>query len=141
MSKPKIHMSCAFIYRNGKILAVRSLNGQGEEAPWELPAGKVETGETPETALRRAISENLGTKAQVIWPYDTVENEYPDFRLVQDCFVCTLARAEEPHTVAYDELRWVSRGELVDLSWSQVHSYLVRSLGVYWDDTFESEHL
>ena len=133
------HVAAAIIYRDGKVLAGRRADASGG---WEFPGGKVEPGETGEQALRREVAEELGCRLQLGWPYDTVEHDYPDFHLFMDCFVCTLAPGEEPlrHEGVHDELRWLGRGELLDVGWLPADEGLVASLGLFWDNAFQDEH-
>ena len=41
------------IERNGKVLICRRMKGDKLGNKWEFPGGKLESGETPEEALRR----------------------------------------------------------------------------------------
>lgn len=46
--------------KEGKLLLAQRLPGKPHAGLWELPGGKVEPGETPEEALARELSEELG---------------------------------------------------------------------------------
>lgn len=52
------------IHRDGKILLGKRPKGslQGQ---WEFPGGKIEIGETPEEALKRELTEELGIEADI----------------------------------------------------------------------------
>lgn len=135
-------VSCGIIYRDGRILAARRAKGP-DCGGWELPGGKVEPGEDAPAALRREVREELGCELQLVWLYDRVEHDYPDFHLSMDCFVCTLAPGAEPvrDESVHSELRWLTRGELLDMEWLEADKDLVRGLGLYWDEAFSEEHL
>lgn len=90
---PTVHVAAAIIQRDGVILAARRAHGMDG---WEFPGGKVEPGETSEEACRREVTEELGCKLQVMWLLDTLTYDYPEFHLVMDCFVCTLAPGQSP---------------------------------------------
>lgn len=68
-----IHVAAAVIVENHKIFAAR--RGYGEfKGYWEFPGGKIEKDETPETALRREIKEEL---EKVDWlPADRIAVEW-----------------------------------------------------------------
>lgn len=137
-----VHVSAAIIHRDDHVLAARRASG-AFAGLWELPGGKVEPGESAEAALRREVAEELGCELRLCWPYDTVEHDYPDFRLSMECFVCELADGCEPTCAAgvHDELRWLSREELLDVSWLEADAQLARGLATWWDAAFDAERM
>jgi mutator protein MutT len=50
----------AAIVRNGRCLVAQRGLLQSQAGKWEFPGGKVEAGESPEVALQREITEELG---------------------------------------------------------------------------------
>lgn len=55
----QIEIVAAIIYKEGKYFSTQ--RGYGEfEGLWEFPGGKIELGETAESALKREIQEELG---------------------------------------------------------------------------------
>ena len=59
-----IRVVAAVIRQNGKIFATQRGYGEWKDG-WEFPGGKIETGETPEAALKREIQEELDTEISV----------------------------------------------------------------------------
>ncbi|NRD88922.1 8-oxo-dGTP diphosphatase MutT [Sphingopyxis sp. BSNA05] len=53
-------VAAALVDRNGRILVQKRPEGKPMAGLWEFPGGKVERGETPETALVRELKEELG---------------------------------------------------------------------------------
>ena len=69
--------------------------GYGEfKGGWEFPGGKIESGETPQQALKREIMEELDTEIAVGELIDTIEYDYPNFHLSMDCFWCEIIRVD-----------------------------------------------
>jgi len=71
-------VTAAVIYKDGKVLLTRRAPGEKHAGWWELPGGKIESGETPEHCLQRELMEELGIDAAVgalaaesIFAYDT----------------------------------------------------------------------
>lgn len=137
-----VRVAAGIIRREGRVLAARRARG-AQAGLWELPGGKVEPGETPETTLRREVEEELGCALAAAWPYDTVEYDYPDFHLSMEVFATGLAAGSEPacHEGVHDELRWLARDELLDVEWLPADDELVRALAFFWDEVLEDQQL
>lgn len=55
-----IEVVAAVILQDGKLFATQRGYGEWKDW-WEFPGGKIESGETPEDALKREIREELAT--------------------------------------------------------------------------------
>jgi mutator protein MutT len=68
----------AVIERSGLVLIAQRSNSGPHALKWEFPGGKVETGETPQAALARELSEELAIQARVAGEIMRYEYRYPD---------------------------------------------------------------
>ena len=55
----------ALIDRDGRVLLAQRPEGKPMAGLWEFPGGKIEPGETPETALIRELDEELGINTAI----------------------------------------------------------------------------
>ena len=110
-----IRVVAAVIVSDGKIFATQ--RGYGEfKGGWEFPGGKIEAGETSETALKREIREELETEICVGKLIDTIEYDYPTFHLSMDCFWCEIISGElvlKEHEAA----KWLDKENLYSVEW------------------------
>lgn len=64
----KVHwipVVAGFVRKGGLVLVGQRPENHSLAGQWEFPGGKIESGETPEQALARELSEELGIEAEV----------------------------------------------------------------------------
>lgn len=102
---------------DGETIIFATQRGYGDlKGGWEFPGGKIESGETPQEALKREISEELDTQISVGNLIDTIEYDYPAFHLSMDCFWC---RIIEGNLVLkeHDAAKWLTKNQLNSVDW------------------------
>lgn len=139
MAEKNLHVAAAIIVRGGAVLAAQRSHGMKDG--WELPGGKLESGETSEDACRREIREELGLELGVLWPYTTVRHSYPKFDIEMDVFCAPVPSDAEPQMLDHEALRWLGRDDLLSVDWLPADLEVVRSLGLAWNDVFDSMHM
>ena len=80
----------ALIDKDGRVLLAQRPEGKSLAGLWEFPGGKVEPGESPETALIRELHEELGieTWSSCLAPLTFASHSYDDFHLLMPLYVC-----------------------------------------------------
>lgn len=111
----RVEVVAAIIRDGDKILATQ--RGYGEFAGgWEFPGGKIEEGESKETALRREILEELEVIIEVDDYLLTVEYDYPNFHLTMHCYFCHVVEGEI-NLLEHSAGRWLRKDELESVRW------------------------
>lgn len=82
--------ACALVDPQGRVLIAQRPEGKTMAGLWEFPGGKVEEGETPETALIRELAEELGIDVaeSCLAPLTFASHRYEDFHLLMPLYVC-----------------------------------------------------
>ncbi len=88
-------VSAAVIWRDGRVLLTRRMQGTHLAGLWELPGGKVEEGEDPEQALVREVREECGVEVVVDDIFDVTFHRYPSKDVLLLFYGCRLSAAHE----------------------------------------------
>lgn len=83
---------------------------------WEFPGGKIEEGESPETALEREIREELATQIKVGAYIDTIEYDYPAFHLSMKCYGCSVISGKL-ELLEHENACWLTKENLKSVNW------------------------
>ena len=105
----------ALVDPDGRVLLARRPAGKKMAGLWEFPGGKVEAGETPETALIRELREELDidTAESCLAPLSFASHAYDDFHLLMLVYVCRKWKGT-PRQMEGNELTWVRPARLRD---------------------------
>ena len=110
-----IEVVAAIIIKEGQVFATQ--RGYGEfKGWWEFPGGKIESGESPQEALKREIHEELDAEIEVEELLETVEWDYPNFHLTMHCFICSLL-SESLHLNEHEAATWLTHETLRSVKW------------------------
>ena len=103
----------ALIDPDGRVLIAERPAGKAMAGLWEFPGGKVEAGETPETALIRELAEELGiaVKAPCLAPFTFASHTYDAFHLLMPLYVCRRWDGT-PQPLEHAALKWVRPKDL-----------------------------
>jgi A/G-specific adenine glycosylase len=86
---PRHKVVVAVIYKKGRILIDKRKPDGLLGGLWELPGGKVKSGESLEAALMREVREELGVGIRIVRPLVTVQHSYSHFAITLHAFECT----------------------------------------------------
>ena len=109
-------VAVALLDPDNRILLAQRPEGKAMAGLWEFPGGKIEAGETPETALIRELHEELGivVKAPCLAPFTFASHSYDSFHLMMPLYLCRrwegIVQPREGQA-----LRWVRIAKMADL--------------------------
>ena len=125
----------ALIDRDGRVLLAQRPEDKTMAGLWEFPGGKIEPGETPETALIRELGEELGinTAATCLAPLSFTSHSYAatetqqSFHLLLLLYVCRRWRGR-PKPIEGGALKWVQPQQLRDYPMPEADIPLIAAL-------------
>jgi 8-oxo-dGTP diphosphatase len=107
-------VAAAAIVRHGRVLAARRTHPADVAGGWELPGGKLRSGELAEEAAAREVLEELGCVVEVGRPLDGRSAIKPGYELTVHLASVV---SGEPVPAEHDAIRWLGPEELFDVGW------------------------
>lgn len=113
----------------GEILLQMRPEGRSMAGLWEFPGGKIETGESPESALVRELKEELGVDIDpaALTPFAFASEPLDDRHLLLMLYRCTRWNGV-PRALESPELRWVNPLDMDHLPMPPADLPLMRAL-------------
>ena len=121
-------VAAALIVRNGEVLIGQRREDQPMASLWEFPGGKIEAGESPEQALARELSEELGIQASIGAPVTHIRHNYRHGGAVDLQFFAVHEFAGEIDNQIYQQVRWVRLEDLTTYDFLAADRGLIRDL-------------
>ncbi len=106
-AKPLKVAAAVILKPDGRFLLAQRPAGKSYAGYWEFPGGKVKAHETSEGALRRELQEELGIRAEQIYPWLTQIYRYPH-ATVELCFHRVIRWSGTLHGRENQQLSWQS---------------------------------
>jgi A/G-specific adenine glycosylase len=94
---------------------------------WEFPGGKIHPGESPQQAVRRELSEELGIQVVVEAPILCIEHVYAHGLVRLQAFYCRI-EAGLPRAEAVAAWRWVAADDLARYAFPHANAPLTEEI-------------
>lgn len=127
-----IHVTCAIIEKDGKVLSTQRSQTMSLPLKWEFPGGKIHDGESPEDCLKRELREELELEVAVGRSLPPTTHQYPTFKITLYPYICKITSGEiKLHE--HKAFTWQLPEKLYELDWAEadipvIHAY--RSLSI-----------
>jgi 8-oxo-dGTP diphosphatase len=121
-------VAAALIVRDGEVLIGQRRADQPMASLWEFPGGKIETGESPQQALARELSEELGIRAEVGAAVTRIRHHYRRGGAVDLQFFTVREFSGEIDNQIYQQVRWVKLAELTEYEFLAADRGLIKDL-------------
>lgn len=126
--RKEIHVVCVILEGSeGKIFVARRPEGKALAGGWEFPGGKIETGESHTTALKREIKEELEIQIEVGAALPASSFDYDFGKVVLHPYRANI-QSGVINLTEHSEGRWVSRKDLPCLNWVPADIPIMRAL-------------
>jgi 8-oxo-dGTP diphosphatase len=121
-------VAAALIVRDGEVLIGQRRADQPMASQWEFPGGKIEPGESPQEALARELTEELGIAAEVGPAVTHIRHHYRRGGAVDLQFFAVRAFTGEIDNQIYQQVRWVKLAELTEYEFLAADRGLIKDL-------------
>ena len=129
-----IHVACAIIEENGRVLAAQRNEFGRMPLKWEFPGGKIHANESPEECLKREVMEEMGARLEIKRALPPASHDYADFSVTLYPFVCSLL-SKEITLHEHKDVKWLLPDELLTVDWAEADIPIIK---VYLESIYRS---
>ena len=122
-------VACGLVDADGRVLVAQRPPERAMAGMWEFAGGKIEAGETPESALVRELAEELGIDVthECLAPLSFASHGYEAFHLLMPLYVCRKWTGNVTGREGQN-LKWVFPRDLYDLDMPAADIPIIASL-------------
>nr|MBR6778458.1 (deoxy)nucleoside triphosphate pyrophosphohydrolase [Clostridia bacterium] len=127
-TKKHIQVAAALLFFGGKIFAAKRGDSPYPYVAhkYEFPGGKIEEGESGETAVKRELKEELDMDVQVGGLYAKHTFEYPDFIITLSLYECEMI--SDFVLKEHESYAWIAPKDLKEEEWAPADADILGSL-------------
>lgn len=122
-----IEVAIAVIWKNGKIFIQKRPSKGLMGGLWEFPGGKVEKGESIESALEREVREETGLKLKNTRLLKTVKHAYTSFKVKLYCFEGDFDKGRVRRSSA-TEHKWIKPEQLSEYAFPAANVRIINEI-------------
>lgn len=126
----RIEMCTGILIHDRKIFIQKRRENDVWANLWEFPGGRLQEGETPESAVVREYCEETGFAVGNLEKIALIRHSYTKYRVILHCYFCRLQNGStEPVLHAAQAYRWVDYSELSQYAFPAGHRKLLEKYG------------
>ena len=127
MSAPIAVVAAIIENRDGQLLIAERPPNKNWAGYWEFPGGKIETGESHETALIRELREELGLDLADV-PFHHYYHGMSGAEISIDFYHCRPTSDLQPQSLEGQRWRWVARADLGSYRFPEPNTIVLQKL-------------
>ncbi len=107
-----VEVVAGIVWNRGRVLVARRAPHKSQAGKWEFPGGKIEKGESPETALERELHEELGIQTKTEGYFATNVHYYPTITIKLIAYHGKYLSGEIT-PIDHDQVEWIRVKDLL----------------------------
>lgn len=122
-----VRVAVGVIVRDGQVCISLRPDHLHKGGCWEFPGGKIDEGETVESALARELGEELGIDVISTSPLIEIEWVYPEKNVRLEVLQVHEFKGE-PRGLENQQVRWIPVGDLIEYQFPEANQAIVEAL-------------
>ena len=125
---PHFNVVTAIIWRGDKFYIQKRSEDKMLGGLWEFPGGKVEKGETLESALLRELKEECNFNGRILKKATSVKHRYSHYSITMHCYYC---EEKNDKIVSLANSNWIKKNQISQYSFPKANHKIFNFLNKY----------